>query len=408
MKYLRKLIKNLPSLITALLFAIAVWIFSVTQADPTATRTYPRAVDIEVIGLDANLMITNDIASQVNMAVRAPTSILNQLESDINLIDVILDLSGLESGSHNVTPQVNLGLSPAEVVRLNPPSILVELDEIVTVTFPIDLQFIGSPTIGFEMETPEVSQDEVLVSGPQFLVESIDQVIAEINVTDATNDIQQTVEVTATDINGTPVNGVTLSPSNIEISIPIIQRGGFRTVVVNIVTSGQIAPGYRLTNIFSIPPTVTIFSSDLELIETISGFVETTPINLNGANEDIEIRVALNLPQGINIVGSQNVTVQIGIEPIQSSLSFSNIPIQIENLADGLGAKLSPESLGIFISGPLNILDQLSLEDFLVIIDLSERGPGTYQLVPHVRVDFNEINVDAILPNTIEVIINNQ
>ena len=408
MKYLRKVIKNLPSLITALLFAIAVWIFAVTQADPTATRTYPRAVDIEVIGLDANLMITNDIASQVNMAVRAPTSILNQLESDINLIDVILDLSGLESGSHNITPQVNLGLSPAEVVRLNPPSVLVELDEIITLTFPVELQFIGSPTIGFEMETAEMSQDEVLISGPQFLVQTIDQVIAEINIMDVTDNIQQVVEVIAIDINGTPVNGVTLSPSNIEVIIPITQRGGFRTVVVNIVTSGQIAPGYRLTNIFSVPPTVTIFSSDPELIETIPGFVETTPINLNGANEDIEIRVALNLPQGINIVGSQNVTVQIGIEPIQSSLSFSNIPIQIENLADGLIAELSPESLGIFISGPLNLLDQLNLEDFLVIIDLSDRGLGTYQLVPVVRVVFDEINVDAILPNTIEVIIKSQ
>jgi hypothetical protein len=40
-----------------------------------------------------------------------------------------------------------------------------------------------------------------------------------------------------------------------------------------------------------------------------------------------------------------------------------------------------------------------------VRIDLSERDVGTYQLAPEVLLDFEEINVDAILPNTLEVTI---
>jgi len=405
MKFIRKIIRSLPTLLTALVFAIAVWIFAVTQADPAESRTYPRAIPIEIIGLDPNLTITNEIAQQVNVGIRAPASIHAQLENDINLIDVTLDLSGLGSGVHTLTPQVNLGVSPAEIIRISPSSIFIKLDAIITESYPIDLRVIGNPGIGYEIQTPVLSDENVLISGPESIIETIDRVTAEVNITDVSEDIQRRIELTPYDADGNLVTGVSLNPISVEVTIPVTQRGGFRTVVVRIVTSGQIAPGYRLTNIFANPPSVTIFSSDPELVETIPGFVETTPINLNMANEDIEIRVALNLPEGINVVGSQNVTVQIGIDPIQSSISFTNIPLQIEGLGENLQVELSPENVDIFLSGPLPLLDKLNQANILVLIDLTDRGPGTYQLAPEVLLENEQISVDAILPSSIEVTI---
>ncbi len=408
MKLIRKILKNLPTFITAVIFAVAVWIFAVTQADPTITRAYPRPLNMEVIGLDPSLMIVNDISEQVSLTIRAPSTILNQLENDINLLNVMLDLSGLDAGVHTLTPQVNLALSPAEVVRLNPASVFVKLDAVVTEIFPIQIQMMGNPAIGFEAQTPELSEENVVISGPLSIIETIDQVVAEVNIEETSEDILRTIPITPIDEEGIAVEGITISPSSIQVTVPVTQRGGFRTVVVKIVTTGQIATGYRLTNIFSIPPTVTIFSTDPSLVEAIPGFIETAPINLNGAFEDIEIRVSLNLPEGISVVGSQNVTVQIGIDPIQSSISFINVPIQIEGLQEGLDATISPKNVDVFLSGPVHLLEGLSLENIFVVIDLSDRTPGTYQLTPIVRLEFEDVNVDAILPSTIEVIINSE
>ena len=405
MKHIRKFLQSLPTLFSALFFAVIVWVFAVTQADPVETRTYPRPIQMEIIGLGQNLMITNDITQQVNLAIRAPSSIHNQLVNDINLIDVTLDLTGLEPGVHTLTPQVSLGINPTEIVRISPTTVFVRLDAIVTEVFPVKLRVIGNPAIGYEVQPPELSNENVLISGPQELIDTIEQVVAEINIADVSEDVQRMIELVPYDTEDLPVTGISLNPSAIQVSIPITQRGGFRSVVVKIITSGQIAPGYRLTNIFAMPPTVTIFSADPNLVETIPGFVETTPINLNMASEDIDIRVALNLPEGINVVGSQNVTVQIGIEPIQSSLSFNNIPIQIEGLGEDLEVEISPENVDIFLSGPLPLLDQLDQANILVLIDLTDRGPGTYQLAPEVLLEDTEINVDVILPSSIEVII---
>jgi len=405
MKQIRSILKNFPTLFTAIAFAVAVWIFAVTQADPTETRTYPRALEMEIIGLDPDLMIVNDISRQVSISLRAPSTILNQLENDSNLINATLDLSGLGSGIHTLTPQVSITISPAEIIRVNPATVFIKLDSIITESFPIKIRMLGNPAIGFEVQTPELSSEEVTISGPQSLVESIDQVIAEVSIVDVSESIERTVDIVAIDTEGQGVEGITINPKSIRVSIPVTQRGGFRVVVVKIVTIGQIAPGYRLTNIYSMPPTVTIYSSDPNLVEGIPGFVETTPINLNGASEDLEIKAALNLPEGINVVGNQNVTVQIGIDPIESSVSFTNVIIIIEGLDEGLKAIVSPETVDVFLSGPLNVLDELDPTILYVLIDLTDRGPGTYQLAPVVRLENADINVDAILPNTIEVTI---
>jgi YbbR domain-containing protein len=405
MKHFRRIIRSLPTLLTALVFATIVWIYAVTLADPTETRTYPRPLPMEIIGLDPDLTIINEITQQVYLTIRAPSSFHTQLENDINLIDVVLDLSGLESGVHILTPQVNLALSPAEITRVMPSNVTVKLDAIVTESFPINLKVVGNPTIGFETQTPVLSDQNVFISGPRSLIETIDHIDAEINISDATEDVQRMIELTPLDAEDNPVTGISLNPASIQVTVPVTQRGGFRTVVVKIVTSGQVAPGYRLTNIFSSPPAVTIFSADYDLVDSIPGYVETAPINLNMASEDIEIRVALNLPEGINVVGSQNVTITISIDPIESSIRFVNVPIQIRGLGAGLAVEISPESVDIFLSGPLPLLDGLNLEDIFVLINLSDRGPGTYQLAPTVLLENNLISVDAILPSSIEVTI---
>ena len=405
MKQTRKLLSYLPTLFTALLFAIGVWIFAVTQSDPTVTQPYPQPIDIEIIGLDPNLTIVNEISQEVDLTIRAPSSIFNQLENDPNLINVTLDLSGLDSGVHNLTPQVNINLSPSQVVRMEPSTVFVKLDSIISKQFDIEVNMIGNPAIGFDVEEPELSQETVTISGPESVINSIDRVLAEVSIVDASEEIQRTVDLTAIDSDGNEFESLTMNPDSVQVSIPVVQRGGYRTVVVRIVTSGQIASGFRLTNIFANPPTVTIFSSNPELVDSIPGFVETTPINLNGANDDMEIRVSLNLPEGINVVGSQNVTVQIGIEPIESSISFSSIPVQIEGLGEGLSAEISPENVDVFLSGPVALLEELSPSTLVVILNLEDRDPGIYTLAPEVRLENEEINVDAILPNTIEVTI---
>jgi YbbR domain-containing protein len=406
MNELRKFIKNLPTFLTALAFALAVWIFAVSQADPTETQTLSRPLEMDVIGQNPNLMVVNDFAEQVTLTLRAPSTVLNQITSDTSLISVTLDLSGLDAGWHSLTPQVSIDLEPVEVVRINPASIIVELDAIVTERFTVEVETTGDPAVGFEANPPELSAETVRVSGPESLVSAIHRVVAEVSIEDAAENIQDDVNLVAYDNEGAPISDLILNPETIMVSIPITQRGGYRTVGIIPVTSGDLAAGYRQLNIFAIPSTVTVYSSSDSLVQSLPSSVETTPININDAEETMEIRVTLDLPEGVTVVGSQYVTVRVEIEPIIDSRRFSDIPLAVENLGENLNATLSPENVDVILEGPVALLDALTAEDIIIIVDLTDLGIGTHQVTPEVQLDDDRLTVESILPSTVEVTIN--
>ena len=114
-----------------------------------------------------------------------------------------------------------------------------------------------------------------------------------------------------------------ISPEKIHIRQEITQRGGYKNVTIKVITAGQIASGYRLSNISPNPPIVTVFSTDPELINILPGFIETQPLNLTGANEDLEVSLPLNLPTGVIVVGESTIKVTVSISPMEGSVTLT-------------------------------------------------------------------------------------
>ncbi len=405
MKFLRSLKRAIPTLITALLLSIAVWVTAVNQADPTEERIYPKTIALDIIGLDSELVQVNEITRQVSLTLKAPKSILDRLASETNLIHATLDLTGLSEGEYSISPQINISASPVDVVRISPQNITVHLENLLTKSMPITVQTSGELAIGFQADDPILSHTDATVSGPQTAMDRVAEIAIQLNIENLKDSINASVELVALDANANAIENVNILPKTINVNLPIKQLGGYRTVVVKVVTSGQIADGFRLTNIFAFPPTVTIFSTNPTLIEGIPGYVETAPISLTGASESFETNVTLNLPEGVILVGDSTITVQIAIAPIESSISLSNISVTIIGLDEGLSATISPETVDIVIAGPLSLLESLNINDIVVVLDLTNRQAGVYQLLPVILLDDDKLTVQAILPGTIEVTI---
>jgi hypothetical protein len=87
-------------------------------------------------------------------------------------------------------------------------------------------------------------------------------------------------------------------------------------------------------------------------VSSLPGVVETQPLDLQNAQEDINTRLALNLPEGISIIGEQTVLVQAGVSPIESSVTLAGERIEIIGLENGLTAQVSPTSVDMILSGP--------------------------------------------------------
>jgi hypothetical protein len=131
--------------------------------------------------------------------------------------------------------------------------------------------------------------------------------------------------------------------------------------------------------------------------------VETESQDLSGASDDFDIRLRLSLPPGVEVIGDPTVQVQVGIAAIESSVTLSNMKVEIIGLAPNLSARILPETVDVIISGPLPMLEKLTAADLRVIIDLTGVIPGTYQKIPTIEWKLTELRVESLLPASIEV-----
>jgi YbbR domain-containing protein len=402
---IRWLATNLRTFLWAFLMSLAVWVAAVTAANPDETRVYPNPIPVEIIGQDPGLVIIGNGPEQVELTLRAPSSVWERIINEENAVRAVLDISGLSAGEHTVPIQIQISTRPVRIISATPRTATVALEPIDTQTFPVRLVITGEPAIGYQAGEPELVPNEITISGPKSQVDRVSQVRVPLNLAGVRESIDQTLTVQPLDDNNQIVAGLGLNPAEVSVTLPVSQQGGYRDLAVKVVVSGQVASGYRLANISVFPPVVTVFSGDPALVNSLPGALETQPLNLENADDEVTTRLAISLPEGVSLVGEQTVLVRVNITPIQGSLTLSNKAIEVEGLSAGLFAQVAPDNVDVILSGPLPLLDTLSAQEVRVIIDVSDLGPGTHQLNPVVEVLISNIIVESILPGTVEVVI---
>lgn len=404
MRILRWLARYFGTLLTAFILAIIVWVSAVVASDPNRESPLQRPIPIEVIGQDSNLQVLGDLPRTVSVVLRAPTSVWTQLNTNSQLVRAFIDLSNLGAGVHEVPVQVQITPRLVRLISQNPEKVTITLDSIDTKSFPVNLVVQGTPPVGYQAQTPLLNPSNVTVSGPVSLVSRISEVRLTLDITNANQTIVRNQTPVLLDADNKVVEGLTVTPDTVTITQPIALLGGYRYVIVRAISTGQVASGYRLTNIFVTPVGVVVFSSDPTLVNDLPGYVETQPIDLTGKTDDFEDLISLNLPDGISVVGDPKVLVQVSVAAIESSLAIS-LPVEVIGLAPGQAATASPTTVNVILSGPVPILNTLSPDDVRVTVDVTGYALGTYQLIPVVNILPDQVQKVSMVPATVEVTI---
>lgn len=396
---------NFRTLLWAFALALAVWVAAVTAADPDEVRAYPYPIKIQVVGQDPGLIVSGDVPQEVQVTLRAPRSVWDQLTTRTDSVRAVLDLSGLSAGEHKLDLQIQVDVRPARKVTVSPASVTLTLEPLVTRTLPLDLGLSGQPATGYRAGDTSLDPKEVVIAGPQSLVESVKRLRVLLNLDGVRESIDQSLTIQALDQNNLPVSGITIHPETAQVKLPVSQQGGYRDMGVKVIPHGQVASGYRLDNISVFPPVVTVYSSDPAIVNALPGVVETQPLELQDVKDNLTTRLQLNLPPGISVVGEQTVLVQAGVSPIESSLTLSGEKVEVIGLPAGMNAQISPDTVDVILSGPLPLLNTLTRQDVRVTVDVTSLAAGTHQLTPKVEVLISNVRVESLLPGTVEVIL---
>ncbi|MBC7241984.1 MAG: hypothetical protein H5T60_06010 [Anaerolineae bacterium] len=396
---MRRLLNELGSIILALVLGIIVWVVAMNEENPITRGIWGDTIPLELVNQPAGTIIVGDVPKTVQVEIRAPQSSWRDLRRES--FRAVVDLADAQIGMNQLEVHVECSDRRVEIIESRPSTISVRLDRLKQTNWSVRVVVMDSPPFGYEVKSENitVNPNTVTVSGPETFVNQVSEVVAEVYLRGATEAVERRVSLRARDAQGEAVN-VTLEPATVLVKVPIVQQRGFRNLPVRVVWEGQPAAGYRISNV-SVDPSIVTIIGDPQTIEQLPGYLETAPVQVDGATADVVEHVSLILPEGVSLLGIQTVQVTISITPIESSLTVER-KVQVQGLPATMQAQVSPKTVNIILSGPLPKLDALRTEDVQVIVDVFNLGPGVHQLAPVVIVP-EGIRVQSVVPERVQV-----
>jgi len=403
MKLFRWISDNLTTLLTAFILAIVIWGSAVTAANPN--REEEINLPLEIRNQPEDILVVNPLPEIVTVTVVAPESVLEQLQQE-NSLKAWITLQNLDAGTYRIPVEVDIPdqIRPVRILERNPSILEVSLDNLVQKALPIITHVEGSPAIGYKTGPIHWGRENVMVTGREGVIDQIVRVEANLDISDADETINQQVDLVPLDQNGEVVTGVNLDPENVSVTQEINLQGGYRNVAVNVVTVGTVEPGYRFTSITPAPPTVMVFSENPQLVEQLPGYVNTNPLDLTGVDDYLETLLELNLPDGVTVVGDPTVLIQVNVTAIETTMAVSR-EIETIGLLPGLQAEIAPLQVSVRLSGPVPTLDNLTLRDIRVVVDLTNLEEGVHTVEPSVEILPQDLTLEDISPSSLEVTI---
>lgn len=352
----------------AAFFALLTWGAMIERTNPTAEEQI-RAIPLRVNGLSSDVAVMNQPPTNVVVTVRTTEELFETLNADS--FQAAVEIGESADGFIRLPIIVSTSVENVEVLTVQPAEIDLELVPIITRTLPVDVRITGQETLSviYELTTaPSVSPNSVTVRGPQPLVDAVRTVRTEVSVTNATQAVRRATTLAALGEGDAEIAGVTLEPSQVQVSVSVQRRDDVREVAVNVVTTGTPPDGYWLSAV-QVEPVAATLVGDPDLLNELPGYIDTLPLNVSATFGELEVTTPLAVPAGLQVVDAngvplQQVTVRLRVSARQGDLLLTR-PIQLLN-TEGVTVMVSIESADLLLSGDLPTLRDIEADPTLV------------------------------------------
>ncbi|MDX1416168.1 MAG: diadenylate cyclase CdaA [Candidatus Promineifilaceae bacterium] len=387
----RQLLTNLGYLLLSFLLALVATMAVRQQNNPLVSTTM-NGVTLRVVDLPEETTLLTPLPNTVAVDFQTPASILPSLGPAS--FQAIVSLAQVQEGESRAPVEAQTTADNVLVLGASPAEVDVSIAPIIsrTISVTVAVQDRDQLSSAYEVRggTRIEPSEEVLVTGPQPLVEEVTLVGTEISVAGATTTVIENLPLTAFNNDGEIISDVTIDPQIVQVSVFVRRRLNAKDVGVNVVTVGSPPEEYWLSGLTVIPASVTIEGDPSTIVEAPS-FVNTLDVDLSEAIGDLVVDVPLDLPEGIqaldssgNPLGTVEVTAQISP---RSSDRLTGRPVELINDRGTFAVTMEPEAVQLLLSGPLATLNEIELspEMVRVVIDALELEPNTSaEIVPEV------------------------
>lgn len=412
-KILKTLTNNLGFKILAVFFAFVLWLVVYNIDDPTKTKTFTTNVTVENASVVTDMNKCYEVlngTNTVSFAVTAKRSVLDKLE-DTDFV-AVADMSRMivdkEGSAANVPIEISSKRQNSSLKYNGKNRYLeVSLEDLMSHRFMIAADTSGKVADGYALGEVTVTNPNVLsVSGPASIVKKIDRVVATIDVDGMSVNLSDNVIPVLYDADGHEVDTtrLALSSETVTISAKILS---VKEIPLVFGTTGHPYGDYRVVEISSSPQTIKLKGTLNVLNPLMSLEVPADVINVAGARADITTTIDITeyLPEGTELVDASDatVTVTVRIEAYEPKVYQINPErISVIGLGSEYDISYANTLIPVTINGLKNDLKELTAENLMASIDVTDLGEGTHRVTLELQLDEERY---AYQPVTIEVMI---
>lgn len=366
--------------VLSLALAIAVWFFVVDVENQTRTDFFPGVIPVEAVNVPQGLAVSSLSQPQVRVRISADKDIWNDIS--VNDFKATVDLSGMKQREATVSVRVSVDRGDVDVDEVDPPQVVVDLEPVVSRLVPVKARLVGTVAPGYSLSESKVSPEEVGISGPASLVNLVDAVVADVNVTNLKLSLEQEFTLTARDAQGGDIDAVNLDQNTAKVSVTIVRQEFSLVYVVNPSVKGNVAPGYRVSAVEANPAFVSV-SGPLEVLQSMD-VLTTEDIAVDLAQSDVVRSVRLRLPEGARVVGGGEVVVRVRVVPARGESVFT-VAVKTNGARPNSVVTLSPLTVSVTVAGDMPSLQALAVDKIAATVNLSDLSSGTHRVVPAVE-----------------------
>ena len=401
---------NLGLKILALFVSVGLWIIAININDPVSENTYTVNVTLQnsgVLSSAGKYFEVKDNSDRIKVVVRGTRTALSQF----NQTDIVATADMSKITEDNLVP-IELSTTKQsdkiEGIRSESQYVKLALEDVRRLQLPIEVKVLNDPADGYILGATQTSQNVVILSGPESIINQVESAAVEIDVSGATTDVKISLPIhlysEEDDIIDT--SKVNMSVQEISTTASILQKA---VVPLIAIPQGTPTQGYVLNGIIEGLPTEITIAGKSNIVSKIPYIDISESLDVNDIYQDTSYEININdyLPDGVSLVGTVGnngiLDISVGVDKeSEKTIVLDPEAIQVIGVPEGFSATVSDleNDVEVPVSGLKSLLDAVDESKLVPIINVDKYLSNNEMTIEKGHLD---IPLDITLPENVRL-----
>ncbi|WP_028609716.1 CdaR family protein [Paenibacillus harenae] len=378
-----------PTALKIISVILGLLLWAVVHIDPELPpQTVTTSIDTKIIEAAKIIPVGYD-EEKFALTAMEPTVVRIVVEGKISDLlaaasiedyPVTVDLKDVKPGLQELPLILDLPKG-IQLVEMSPRTVTVQLEEILTKPYELQIAVNGKPADGFIAGTPTLIAPigEVQVTLPKDDMSRIGLVATELTVEGADKTVvNKKAKVVVYDTEGVEMTNAIVSPETVHAEVRVTPP--FKSVPLQVRYTGALPEGLSLVSVKPAVNEVTVYGDQKSLdgLQVYDGAV----LDLSKMKESGTVQVKTQLVDGIRIIEPAEIDVDVVLAPIVTR-NFTGIPVIVEGEAAGQSAKFRSPADGKFsltVSGAESVISKLTSNEIRIVASVAGLKPGVHDV----------------------------